>query len=73
MTGEQNAIRRFIFGKVLGHTAHEGAAVTSVYDRNEYLSEKRTALDAWGRHVVGLLQPAPPRPEGRRLRLVKSA
>ena len=34
--------RRFVVGKALGHTAHEGA-VTAVYDRNEYISDKRAA------------------------------
>jgi integrase len=47
MTGEQLGIRRFVVSKVLGHAAHEGAAVTAVYDRNEYLPEKRKALEAW--------------------------
>jgi len=31
------------------------AAVTSVYDRNEYLAQKRNALDAWASllsHIV---------------------
>ena len=28
------------------------AAVTSVYDRNEYLAEKRRALDAWAMRVL---------------------
>jgi len=57
LTGEEYGIRRFIVGKVLGHTAQDGAAVTSVYDRNEYLAEKRAALEAWARHVAGLMAP----------------
>jgi integrase len=51
LTGERYRIRRFIVGKVLGHNPRDGAQVTSVYDRNEYLAEKREALDAWARHV----------------------
>ncbi len=58
LTGEDYGVRRFIVGKVLGHTAQDGAAVTSVYDRNEYLAEKRTALEAWARHVASLMLPA---------------
>lgn len=69
LTGERYQVRRFIVGKVLGHSAHEGAAVTAVYDRNEYLSEKRQALDAWGRHVDELIHP----PGRDRLRLVSVA
>jgi integrase len=47
LTSERLGFRRFIVSKVLGHSAHEGAVVTAVYDRNEYLSEKRRALEAW--------------------------
>jgi integrase len=47
LTGERLGFRRFVVSKVLGHAAHEGAVVTAVYDRNEYLSEKRRALEAW--------------------------
>lgn len=77
LTGERYGIRRFIVGKVLGHTSNDGPAVTSIYDRNEYLPEKRLALEAWGRHVAGLMPPdrdkaLPPAPAGRRLRLVHS-
>nr|WP_272886773.1 site-specific integrase [Phenylobacterium aquaticum] len=77
LTGERYGIRRFIVGKVLGHTSNDGPAVTSIYDRNEYLPDKRLALEAWGRHVAGLMPPdgeRAPRPAqaGRRLRLVHS-
>jgi integrase len=47
LTSERLGFRRFVVSKVLGHAAHEGAIVTSVYDRNEYLPEKRRALEAW--------------------------
>jgi integrase len=71
LTGERYAVRRFIVGKVLGHTSHEGPAVTAVYDRNEYLAEKRAALDAWGKHVEGLIprDPGDQSPQGRRRHL----
>ncbi|MEW5686183.1 MAG: integrase arm-type DNA-binding domain-containing protein [Pseudomonadota bacterium] len=54
LTGERYGIRRFIVGKVLSHDPKEGAAVTAVYDRNEYLPEKRAALAAWASHVLEL-------------------
>lgn len=76
LTGEEHRVRRLIVGKVLGHTAHEGAAVTAVYDRNEYLPEKREALDAWGRHLEGLTRPgqgAAPQKRRGHLRLVEAA
>ena len=47
MTGEALSIRRFVVSKVLAHSAHEGSAVTAIYDRNEYLADKRRALEAW--------------------------
>jgi integrase len=77
LTDERYKVRRFIVGKVLGHSAHEGAAVTAVYDRNEYLAEKREALDAWGRHLEALSGPEgrdAPQTKGRgHLRLVSAA
>jgi integrase len=52
LTGERWGFRQFIVGKVLGHTTFEGAAVTGLhYDRNEYLREKRAALEAWAIHL----------------------
>ena len=55
LTGEQYGIRRFIVSKVLSHNANDGAAdVTGIYDLNEYLPEKRHALNCWGRHISGL-------------------
>jgi integrase len=55
LTGERYSIRRFVVAKVLAHAADDGAsAITAVYDRNDYLADKRTALAAWADHVVGL-------------------
>jgi integrase len=47
ITGERIGMARFVVSAVLGHTSEMGG-VTSVYDRNTYLAEKRRALDAWG-------------------------
>lgn len=47
LTSERAGVRRFIVSKVLGHAAVEGSAVTEIYDRNEYLPDKRRALTAW--------------------------
>jgi integrase len=55
LTTEQYGIRRFVVAKVLAHTPTDGASmVTAVYDRNDYLPEKRLALAAWGAHIAGL-------------------
>ena len=46
ITSEGIGIPRFIVSRVLNQTSDTGgaAAVTGVYDRNEYLPEKRRAL-----------------------------
>lgn len=47
LTGERLGVRRFIVAKILAHADREGPAITAVYDRNEYLPDKRRALEAW--------------------------
>jgi integrase len=49
LTSERLGFPRFIVSRVLNHASDRGdaAAVTAVYDRNEYLPETRKALDAW--------------------------
>ena len=41
--------------RVLGHVQ---GGVAAHYDHHAYLSEKREALEAWGRHVEGLIRPS---------------
>ncbi len=50
MTGM--GVSRLVVSKILNH-AEQG--VTAIYDRHSYDGEKRTALDAWGRRVAGLV------------------
>ena len=50
LTSERVGIPRFIVSQVLAHSSDTGgaAAVTGIhYDLNDYLPEKRRALDAW--------------------------
>lgn len=49
LTSERLGVPRLVVSRVLNQISDTGgaAAVTSVYDRNEYLPEKRKALDAW--------------------------
>lgn len=55
LTSERCGVRRVVVSKVLGHASYDGgAAVTEVYDLNDYLPEKRTALRIWGRYVLAL-------------------
>jgi integrase len=44
-------VSRFILSRVLNHADQ---SVTGIYDRYEYLDEKRQALDAWGRFLENL-------------------
>lgn len=54
LTDEKLGFTRFVVSKVLGHRVHEGAKVTEIYDLNEYLPQKRAALDAWATYVLSL-------------------
>jgi integrase len=47
------AVSRVTIAKVLNHTI---PGVTSVYDRHEYEPEKRTALDRWATHLLGIVK-----------------
>jgi integrase len=49
-------ISRFDVGRVLGHIDR---SVTGIYDRYEYLNEKRVALDAWARVLTAILEGKP--------------
>ena len=42
---------------VLGHNSGSRAGIVGVYQRHDYADEKRTALEAWGTHVVNLVRP----------------
>jgi integrase len=49
-------VSRFVLGRVLNHADQ---SVTGIYDRHEYLDEKRQALDAWGQFLENLTRPSP--------------
>jgi integrase len=51
-------VSRFIVGKVLNHADR---SVTGVYDRHEYLDEKRHALERWAQYLDSLTRPLSPR------------
>jgi integrase len=52
--------------KILNHQSGTISGVAAVYQRHEFLAERRAALDLWGAHVAGLLKEAP---SGRRIDL----
>jgi integrase len=41
---------------VLGHVSGSRAGVVGVYQRHSFDAEKRVALEAWGAHVIGLVE-----------------
>jgi integrase len=49
-------ISRFVVARVLGHVDR---TVTGIYDRYEYLNEKRIALDTWDRRLTAILEATP--------------
>jgi hypothetical protein len=44
--------------KILNHQAGTISGVAAVYQRHEFLSERRQALDLWGAHVGAILSEA---------------
>jgi integrase len=47
-----------VVDKVLNHVSGTIRGVAAVYNRFEYLDERRAALEAWGRYVSNLVAPA---------------
>ena len=41
---------------VLGHTSGSRGGIVGVYQRHDYAAEKRAALEAWGIHVMTLIE-----------------
>ena len=53
LASERFGVRPIVISRILAHAAAEGAAVTNqVYLRYSYLPECRSALNAWGGHVI---------------------
>ena len=48
-----------VVDKILNHTSGTIRGVAAVYNRFEYLDERRAALDAWGRYVTELVLSRP--------------
>jgi integrase len=49
-----------VVDKVLNHSGGTIRGVAAVYNRFEYLEERRAALEAWGRYLTGLMSGSPP-------------
>lgn len=47
-----------IADKILNHNAGTISGVAAVYQRHEFLSERREALERWGTHVAHIVAEA---------------
>ncbi len=56
----QLGIAPHVADKVLNHTAGTISGVAAIYNRFEYLDERKAALEAWGRRVEALVRGAAP-------------
>jgi integrase len=46
-----------VVDKILNHTTGKISGVAAIYNRFEYLPERKAALEAWSRHVETLIRP----------------
>jgi integrase len=46
--------------KILNHQAGTISGVAAVYQRHEFLAERRAALDLWGAHIAELIKDVAP-------------
>jgi len=52
----QLGIAPHVADKILNHQSGTISGVAAVYQRHEFLEERKTALDAWGNYVQSLLE-----------------
>jgi integrase len=48
-----------VVDKILNHSSGKIAGVAKIYNRFEYIPERKAALDTWARHIESLIRPAP--------------
>jgi integrase len=56
LTSERIGVSRFVVSRLLNHSDASSSSVTAIYDRNEYLAEKRQALNAWAELLSTIVQ-----------------
>jgi hypothetical protein len=49
-------VRLEVTEQVLNHVSGSRAGIVGVYQRHDFASEKRAALDAWGEHVRAIVE-----------------
>jgi integrase len=48
-----------VVDKILNHTTGKISGVAAIYNRFEYLPERKAATEAWSRHIESLIRPRP--------------
>src|SRR5215207_1587 len=48
-------VSHHVAGKIVTHQGGAISGVAAVYQRHEFMRERKQALEAWGRHVASLL------------------
>src|SRR5437764_2443057 len=51
--------------KILNHQSGTISGVAAVYQRHEFIAERKKALDVWGAHVSRILSKAATQPSGK--------
>jgi Site-specific recombinase XerD len=49
-------VSHYVADKVLNHQSGAISGVAAVYQRNEFLAERKSALEIWGSHITALLK-----------------
>jgi integrase len=57
IAAEELRIAPHIIDRILAHTAGALSGIARVYQRAEFLSERETAMQAWGNYVTNLVEP----------------
>ena len=55
--------------KILNHQAGTISGVAAVYQRHDFLTERKEALDRWGRHVEQIVRTVKPTKDGKAIQL----
>jgi hypothetical protein len=56
-TGLQRlSIRLEVTEQVLNHVSGSRAGIVGIYQRHDFAAEKRAALEAWGAHVLAIVE-----------------
>jgi integrase len=59
-TGLQRlGVRLEVTEAILNHISGSRAGIVGIYQRHDWNAEKRTALDAWGEHVLAIVEGRP--------------